>query len=102
MNTLFLRKYYGLSQADFATIFRMSVRTVENWDFRNTMPEYAHHMASLYFRECEETTEHKLRWQSDGIIHFSHEEILEETKRELQSNIRSIKHGSEVDKLLIP
>lgn len=39
-NTKDYRRKHELTQKEFSKIFKVPLRTIENWDYRNSMPEY--------------------------------------------------------------
>lgn len=51
MNTKILRERYKLTQKDFASYFGIPLRTVQNWDNRDCMPEYVFNMADTILKK---------------------------------------------------
>lgn len=48
-DTGYWRKVLNMSQGEFAEFLGVSLRTVQNWDYRHTMPEVISNLLSKYY-----------------------------------------------------
>ena len=48
-DTGYWRKLLNMSQGEFAEFLGVSLRTVQNWDYRHTMPEVISNLLSKYY-----------------------------------------------------
>lgn len=44
MNTKAFKEIYNITDKEIAKLFNIPIRTIENWNYRNTMPEYVWNM----------------------------------------------------------
>ena len=51
MDTIDLRNAWNLSQKDLAVALGISVRTVQGWDFKKSLPEWQYKCIQSYIRE---------------------------------------------------
>lgn len=40
MNTKIFKETFNLNDKDLSYLFNIPIRTIENWDYRNSMPDY--------------------------------------------------------------
>lgn len=85
MNTRIFREKYKLSQRTFSEYFQMSIRTVENWDSRDNMPEFAFNMCKTHFDLLEV--------HCDGFEEFLGETIESRVHHYILDQIYCMQHG---------
>lgn len=70
MNTKIIRKWFCMSQSEFAKYFNISVGTVKNWDARHSLSAYLHNLFfyTLYCEYVEKISLTEFNNQKDLIV----------------------------------